>query len=660
MSKNTSPYHEAGWLLNELLPTDSNNGNKNEPSSSNQKQRRGLKSLAFDTKSNKKAPNKATYATVCKTMQNLPVINSILNANGKEMRKAIGFDSVRNKGLVYVMLYELLFGKYKSIRGGGKIKRMIIKQEKELRKGADDYIAKHGLPLGADRDSKGVHFPRYVRVNVLRSSAEDVIQLLDEGFSANSGKTKGDPVEESARTTIFADAHVPDLLVLPPSASSWLHQSHEAVKSGKIVLQDKSSCFSALVMARGHSNDGALARCDYIDACSAPGNKTSHLAALVHASILQRCGHDENFNHTTPKKKKKNNQDKPKSTIFAFERSSTRFKILQSRMDLLCPSSNKNPNASVTVSVEPTHGDFLKCNPNDPKYANVRAILLDPSCSGSGIVNSPDRWMEETNDSESATNIDGGSNNENNNMSEEKKKRIQSLSNFQLLALKHAMSFPNVDRIVYSTCSVHDEENEVVVGKALAEANSNSSTDTVEEEGKEWELVSPACLQHWPRRGNEGGLGGLTSNQASCLIRCDGLDGDETNGFFVSYFERKRMSATREPPSNDLGGVRANQRVDIPVYNGEFLITRSKSKADTSSDRIEDETVKALENGSSLNNLRKKAIESASDSNKSEAKSAKKRAKKLAWKKKQAQLKAQRLKEKHEKKNDTSVVVQKD
>lgn len=651
MSKNTSPYQEAGWILNELLPTDSSNYEDER----NQKQRRGLKSLAFDPKNKKKAPSRATYATVCKTMQNLPVINAVINANGKKLRKAIGFDSVRNKGLMYVMIYELLFGKYKSIRGGGKIKRMIIKQEKELRKGADEYIAKHGLPSGTGGDNKGADFPRYVRVNLLRSNAEDVIKLLEEGYSTNPGKTEGGPEKESAKRIIYADAHVPDLLVLPPSASSWLNQSHEAVKSGKIVLQDKSSCFSALVMARGHSNDGALADCDYIDACSAPGNKTSHLAALVHASIRKHCSQDENVNRTSPKKKRKNNQNKSKSTIFAFERSSTRFKILQSRMDLLCPTGDENSTTAAKVSVEPTHGDFLKCSPTDPKYANVRAILLDPSCSGSGIVNSPDRWMEDFNSSESATDDDGG--NKKNNMPEGKIKRIESLSNFQLLALKHAMSFPNVDRIVYSTCSVHDEENEVVVRKALAETNNDSETSGVAQEGNQWELVAPACLNHWNRRGHEGGIGGLTSSQARCLIRCDGLDGDETNGFFVSYFERKRMSVTREPPSSDPGVVRVNKSVDIPVYNGEFL-TQSKSEVDKSSVGVDNERIVEVDDDASLikmpNHKTKKANITASDNSKSAEKSAKKRDKKLAWKKKQAQLKAQRLKKKQELRNKST------
>ena len=128
------------------------------------------------------------------------------------------------------------------------------------------------------------------------------------------------------------------------------------------------------------------------------------------------------------------------------------------------------------MEVVPIHCDFLKVDPADPKFANVRAILLDPSCSGSGIVNSPDRWMES---------ID----NDDNGVQQKDMKRIKSLSNFQLVALKHAMSFPNVDRVVYSTCSVHDEENEAVVSKALSEVSTDDPYDG-------WELFAPVCLEH--------------------------------------------------------------------------------------------------------------------------------------------------------------------
>ncbi|KAL7440993.1 hypothetical protein ACHAXH_007962 [Discostella pseudostelligera] len=590
MSKNSSPYHEAGALLNEHL-----------------EKRRGLKAIAFDAHSSGKkkgataAPDKATYATVCKTLQHIAIINEVLSHNN--LSKAICFDSVRNKGLLYVMLYELLFGKYKSIRGGGKIKRLLVKHEKQLRREAEVCMAKrHG------DDNAMKIFPRYIRVNTLHDTLSNVGDMLKKDFVAKSGTTVDQSTNQN--TSIYIDAHVPGLFVLPPTSSSWLHPEHELVKSGKIVLQDKSSCFSAIVLAHGLGEVACQQQpCDYIDACSAPGNKTSHLAALVHSIV----GYDTK----QPTKKRKGNNKiihAPKSTIFACERSSSRFNILQERMKQLIPTSDNGTN---NVEVVPIHCDFLKVDPDDPKFAHVRAILLDPSCSGSGIVNSPDRWME------SIDNDDDGA-------QQKDMKRIQSLSNFQLVALKHAMSFPNVDRIVYSTCSVHDEENEAVVSKALSEVSTDDANDG-------WELYAPVCLEHWPRRGREGGVGGLTKDQAECLIRCDGLDGDETNGFFVSFFVRKKLVCD---------GSRGTRRmIDdslIPIYAGQFAdackqvaLTAASEDHHEISEVFEDTDMQKKKNGESSSGI-------------SNDKSAKKREKKLVWKRKQALLKTQRMKRKEE------------
>ncbi|EEB87810.1 hypothetical protein MPER_14687, partial [Moniliophthora perniciosa FA553] len=77
-------------------------------------------------------------------------------------------------------------------------------------------------------------------------------------------------------------------------------------------------------------------------------------------------------------------------------------------------------------------------------------ILLDPSCSGSGIVNRLDYLLEQEGESD-----------------KELESRLQKLAGFQLLMIKHAMKFPNIKRIAYSTCSIHATENERVVCAAL-------------------------------------------------------------------------------------------------------------------------------------------------------------------------------------------------
>lgn len=49
----------------------------------------------------------------------------------------------------------------------------------------------------------------------------------------------------------------------------------------------------------------------------------------------------------------------------------------------------------------------------------------------------------------------------------ETSERLQALSAFQRRALSHALSFSSVQTVVYSTCSVHQQENEDVVKAVL-------------------------------------------------------------------------------------------------------------------------------------------------------------------------------------------------
>ena len=88
------------------------------------------------------------------------------------------------------------------------------------------------------------------------------------------------------------------------------------------------------------------------------------------------------------------------------------------------------------------------------------------------------------------------------------------------------MSFPKVDVVVYSTCSVYNQENEHVVRDALL-ANPDFCLDPT--------------LPSWPRRGRD-------------LPECPGLDHealvrsvveDGTIGFFLARFVRKGSAADK-------------------------------------------------------------------------------------------------------------------
>ncbi len=51
-----------------------------------------------------------------------------------------------------------------------------------------------------------------------------------------------------------------------------------------------------------------------------------------------------------------------------------------------------------------------------------------------------------------------------------KEERVEKLADFQEAALRHALHFPALRRLVYSTCSVHQRENEAVIAAVLPEA----------------------------------------------------------------------------------------------------------------------------------------------------------------------------------------------
>jgi len=435
----------------------------------------------------------------------------------------------RNESLLYVLIYELLMGPYQKIRGGGALKRLIMKKETVLR---------DVLKQCSTKNTKLI-IPRYVRINSIKFTLKDAISDL-----------------KRHNNDIYIDVHVPDLLVLQPTAKV---SDLECFKLGKIILQDKSSCFSALCLIHGNKNP-LQENC--IDACAAPGQKTSHLASLL-----------------------------PKSaTVYACDRNDKRLKLLQRRMEQLVGEAR----SIITKKV-----DFLATKQSD--FPNAKGILLDPSCSGSGIFTSLDRLADTDDDPD----------------------RIKHLANFQLVALKHAMSFETVDRIVYSTCSIHQEENEEVVKQAL-------------ESNEEWQLRLPHCLREWPRRGVE--VKGLTAAQAKCLIRAD--RGDETNGFFVAYFERKsRNECTSNvkakenrnlPDCTFLTPGKANTPEDAALYNGQFQIKENNTKTDI-------ETTPTSPAVNAEEQVKKDATA------KPEKVIAKKRAKKLAWKKRQMEQKKKRL-----------------
>lgn len=433
---------------------------------------------------------KGEYALAVQTLKYIQVLKDLLsdleiNHNTDEVKE---LDDVQ-KPLLYVMLYDLFFSNGRKINGGGAVKKKIVAVkplleqtlEKKM-KGKSSY--EELLPSEISEINT---LPVHVRINTVSISLNEGREYLQHHFHQD--------------IPLQFDEIIPSLIALPPSVKGI--SQDEYVKSGKLVLQDKASCFPSQILSNIWNNSiSNQCRGQFIDGCSAPGNKTSHLAAcLLDSRYFDRTLH----------------------AIHAFEKNKGRFQLLRQRMQQY----------QVSSVVQTRQQDFLAVDVS--QYQNVTHILMDPSCSGSGIIRNIERFSEEARPS---TEADSPSMKEDGDVEGDdltaSQRRVLQLQAFQLLVLKKAMSFPNAQFIVYSTCSVHEEENEIVVSKLLGS-----------DEGADWELMEPVGFESWTRRGHT--VEGITSQDAQKMIRC--LPSDGMNGFFVAAMKRKQIQHVVVQPS---------------------------------------------------------------------------------------------------------------
>ena len=230
--------------------------------------------------------------------------------------------------------------------------------------------------------------------------------------------------------------------------------------------------------------------------------------------------------------------------------------------------------------------DFLSLNVDEEPWCSVVAVLLDPSCSGSGIVGREDgevegsrgqKSLEMTNsglsdakkeeetrgqkrkrrralDERNGAELRNGKHEENGiakaspeqEVVEDRAKdsslaleqRLNALSALQTKMLVHAFSFPRARRVTYSTCSIHDKENEGVVVAVLASEVART---------REWRILRREeqvdGLKAWKIRGNLQACASCVGAEdiAQACIRCEKYTGEGTQGFFVAGFVRDEI-----------------------------------------------------------------------------------------------------------------------
>ena len=472
---------------------------------------------------------KATHAVVMETIKHVRTMKVLFRNVGGDLAAIMGAgegpgddslnaDEWRARGDGFVYAYELLFGTSRQLanwRGGD----------------GGDILA----PVHVDALTRALE-------KAMAKAKVTTAEAFAERFSPAAGGTvrysrtaRVNTLKVSVHDALHAfreggyecavDGLIDTLLVFP--AGTDLH-AHSMVKDGRVVLQGRASCLPAAALnpAKGWA---------CIDGCAAPGNKTTQLAAMVGKE----------------------------GGVYAFDADAQRLKRLKE-------------NAMTTGS----HGiirakcqDFLTVDPEAETYASVRALLLDPSCSGSGTeVNRGDIMLRHALGDDSH---DGGDKADD----ESDDARIDKLAAFQKSALTHAFKFPEVERISYSTCSVHIKENEEVVRDVM---------DAAKKHG--FRLAH--ALPKWHRRGIA--IEGLSHTDVKCLIRADPME-DDMEGFFVAIFERDvertKSKGAGLKPANPHNAAAANSKkrhakdMDVarPVYASTSSLASSKKKKTKSS-----------------------------------------------------------------------------
>ncbi|CAJ1361708.1 unnamed protein product [Effrenium voratum] len=202
--------------------------------------------------------------------------------------------------------------------------------------------------------------PRYVRVNRLKTSAASLKARLQAALQAQLESSRNGKLELAE---VQEDPLVPDLLVLHAEARSFLQKLPE-VATGEAVLQDRSSCLAALAA-------GLTPGTFCLDACAAPGSKTCHAVEVLGRGRLIACERDAQRAGALLRRLK---------GLASFREGAT------APAESTCLAAGQKVRGRCgKVRVELRVKDFLETRPWLKPWSQVEVLLVDPSCSGSGL-----------------------------------------------------------------------------------------------------------------------------------------------------------------------------------------------------------------------------------------------------------------------------------
>lgn len=336
--------------------------------------------------------------------------------------------------LSLVISFDYLFSK-NGIVGGGRLKNTVLKSLKVK-------YPRHGLLANFRKfeqsDANKDEIPKYIRFDTHYVNKNDLIRTLNQEFNINAvSEDLFDGVlrlEGSLSTAFFA----------------WLKN-----QQNKLCIMDKASCLSAKLL---HLNVGDIV----IDCCASPGSKTlSFLAKLHNNGCVISIEKDPGRYHTLVNRI---SESVYFDTIYTLDEHQDDEKLILTKVN---GTDNKKPihllknnqHGLTSIIVNNDLTSLFFCNtvisncvcekksllclnhllsyyPNSFSSDNKIVSSLDPSCSG--LLNHKNSKISN--------------------------KRLNNLTKFQKILLKHILNWNVLELVTYSSCSVFQEENiEVII-----------------------------------------------------------------------------------------------------------------------------------------------------------------------------------------------------
>ncbi|XP_032811443.2 putative methyltransferase NSUN7 isoform X1 [Petromyzon marinus] len=295
------------------------------------------------------------------------------------------------------------------------------------------------------RERRAGAAPLYAWVDGARSSEEEVQRALcDLGFS--QVESLGDRQDR-----VFSrDRQLADLLIFPGQRRSELLDSDIAERS-VLVFQDKSRCVGphAAVRLLGEEGDVAVVGVG-------SGVAGLHVASLL-AARRQSPGDGGGAVPTTITTATTNAT--ANNSVGGGGAAAGCRVLVCAALGGGAGQQPPPPRGTTADNIKFLPEAFLDLQPGDSRLQRVRVILLTPPCSASGFNDPVELVLGEGADLSILRDAVSA---------EEEEENLAELSTRQTELLSHAMRFPRVQAVVYSTCSLHARENEAVVSAALS------------------------------------------------------------------------------------------------------------------------------------------------------------------------------------------------